>query len=63
MTKFDDLWTDTVNYQNLANITAPLTRNYPTYPINPELNFPPDQDYQDRVVAQLQPGDRRRSMR
>ena len=28
-------------------------RNYPTYPISPDLNFPPDQDYQNRVVAQL----------
>ena len=53
MTKYDDLWTDTVHFQNLANITPPLTRRYPTYPISPDLNFPPDQDYQDRVVAQL----------
>ena len=51
MTKYDDLWTDTVHFQNLANITSPLTRRYPTYPISPDLNFPPDQDYQDRVVA------------
>ncbi|HET7220082.1 MAG TPA: phospholipase D-like domain-containing protein [Vicinamibacterales bacterium] len=53
MRKFDDLWTDTVNMQNLANISGALTRNYPTYTISPDLNFPPDQDYQDRVVAQL----------
>ena len=53
MRKYDDLWTDTVHMQNLANISGPLTRNYPTYTISPDLNFPPDQDYQDRVVAQL----------
>ncbi len=53
MTKYDDLWTDTVHYQNLANITQPLARSYPVYPISSDLNFPPDQDYQDRVVAQL----------
>jgi len=53
MRKFDDLWTDTANYQNLANISGALTRNYPTYTISPDLNFPPDQDYQDRVIGQL----------
>ena len=53
MRKYDDLWTDTVHMQNLANISGPLTRNYPTYTISPDLNFPPDQDYQDRLVAQL----------
>jgi phosphatidylserine/phosphatidylglycerophosphate/cardiolipin synthase-like enzyme len=56
MKKYDDLWTDTIHFQNLANINAPLTRSYPelaTYTISPDLNFPPDQDYQDRVVAQL----------
>ena len=52
-TKFDDLWTDTVYYQNLANINTPLVRNYPTYPISPDLNFPPDNDYQDRVISGL----------
>ena len=53
MTKYDDLWTDTVNYQNLANVSSPLVRNYPTYPISSTLNFPPDQDYNDRVVSAL----------
>jgi phosphatidylserine/phosphatidylglycerophosphate/cardiolipin synthase-like enzyme len=52
MTKFDDLWTNTTHFASLANVGA-LTRNYPTYPIDPALNFPPDQDYQDRVVSAL----------
>ena len=52
MTKYDDLWTNTTHFQNLANVTT-LSRNYPTYPISPDLNFPPDQDYMNRVVAQL----------
>ena len=43
-TKYDDLWTDTINYSDYGNITAPLTRKYPTYPINPELNYPPSVD-------------------
>jgi hypothetical protein len=54
MTKFDSIWTDTVNSANLANISGPLTRNYPTSPINSELNFPPDASYQSRLATQLQ---------
>ena len=30
MTKYDDLWTDTTHYANLANVGT-LTRHYPTY--------------------------------
>ena len=52
MTKFDDLWTDTAHFASLANVSA-LTRSYPTYPIDPALNFPPDQDFQDRVLAAM----------
>jgi phospholipase D-like protein len=43
-TKYDDVWTNTVDYANFANINGPLTRKYPTFPINPELNFPPSPD-------------------
>jgi len=32
-TKFDDIWTDTVAYGNLANVNPPLTRSYTTFPI------------------------------
>jgi len=54
MRKYDDLWLDTVDNQNLANINGPLTRSCPTCSISsPDLNFPPNQDYQDRVVARL----------
>ena len=52
MTKFDDLWTNTTHFANVANVAA-LTRNYPTYAMDPALNFPPDQDYQDRLVSAL----------
>lgn len=41
-TRYDDLWTNTTRYANYANITGPLTRLYPTYPIDPELNWSPD---------------------
>jgi hypothetical protein len=43
-TKYDDVWTNTVQYANFANINGPLTRKYPTSVINPELNFPPSLD-------------------
>ncbi len=43
-TKYDDLWTDTANYANYGNITSAPTRHYPTFPIDPELNFPPSAD-------------------
>ena len=52
-TKYDDLWTDTTHYADFANVSSPLLRNYPTYALHPDLNFPPDQDYQDRLVSQL----------
>src|SRR5688572_12458381 len=56
-TKFDDHWTDTVRYSNYANINGPLTRNYPTFPINSELNFPftadGSQDYYNRTAFNM----------
>jgi phosphatidylserine/phosphatidylglycerophosphate/cardiolipin synthase-like enzyme len=49
-TKFDDSWTNTSSFANYANVGA-LTRVYPTYPIDPEMNFPPSQDYATRAVS------------
>jgi phosphatidylserine/phosphatidylglycerophosphate/cardiolipin synthase-like enzyme/regulation of enolase protein 1 (concanavalin A-like superfamily) len=49
-TKFDDLWLDTTNYANYANINGPLTRIYPTYPKDPGLNFPQQEDYALRIL-------------
>jgi len=51
MTKFDDLWTSTTEFKNYANITTPLVRNYDTFPISADLNFPPDQSYRSRAVG------------
>jgi phosphatidylserine/phosphatidylglycerophosphate/cardiolipin synthase-like enzyme len=53
MTKYDSLWTDTVHYASLPTVTGPLTRNYPTYPISPDMNFPPDDSHFNRLVAEL----------
>lgn len=50
MTMFDNIWTNTTDYVDYANITGPLTRIYSTFPIDPRLNFPPQQSYQDRLV-------------
>ncbi len=52
MTKFDNAWVDTTNYAAYANVPPTLVRHYPTYPIDPEMNFVPDQDYATRAVAQ-----------
>src|SRR4051812_21085492 len=51
MRKFDDLWTSTTEFADYANVTAPPTRAYPTYAIDPEMNFPPDDSYRSRSVA------------
>jgi phosphatidylserine/phosphatidylglycerophosphate/cardiolipin synthase-like enzyme len=54
-TRYDDLWTNPIAYGNFANISAPLTRRYATYPIDPSLNFlpnpKPSEDYSARTIA------------
>jgi len=56
-TKYDDWWINTTDYENYANIHAPLQRLYPTYPINPELDFLPsslpNMDYGTRTMAAM----------
>src|SRR2546428_1978879 len=39
MTLFDDIWTNTRDYANYANVSGPLLRIHPTFPIDPRLNF------------------------
>jgi phosphatidylserine/phosphatidylglycerophosphate/cardiolipin synthase-like enzyme/regulation of enolase protein 1 (concanavalin A-like superfamily) len=48
-TKYDDIWTTTSGYDNYANVTA-LVRRYPTHVKDPELNFPPTENYRTRSV-------------
>jgi hypothetical protein len=50
MTRFDDLWVSTTEFADYANVTPPLTRSYPVYPIDPELNFPPEDSYRTRAL-------------
>ena len=55
-TKYDDSWTDTVNFADYANITTSPARAYPTYTIDPELNFPPgtwQQNFGTRAIAAI----------
>jgi phospholipase D-like protein/VCBS repeat protein len=49
-TQFDDAWVNTTSYANFANATAPQ-RMYPVFAIDPELNFPPAEDFATRSVA------------
>src|SRR5829696_5025405 len=54
-TRYDDVWTDTATYGNYGNISGTLTRKYPTFPIDPSVNFLPNQnlaeDYGTRTIA------------
>jgi phosphatidylserine/phosphatidylglycerophosphate/cardiolipin synthase-like enzyme len=50
MTVYDNIWTNTTQYANYANITTPLVRIYPTFAIDARLSFPPKDSYQDRLV-------------
>jgi phosphatidylserine/phosphatidylglycerophosphate/cardiolipin synthase-like enzyme len=56
MTKFDDVWTAGNGYRNYANVSSPQ-RAYGTFPIDPELNFPPGgfrERSLDRYAAETQ---------
>lgn len=50
-TKYDDKWLDTNRFANYANINGPLTRKYPIFTKDPVLNFPPEEAFVDRAVA------------
>jgi len=53
MTTFDDIWTNTAEYADFANVTEPLTRVHDTYPVSSELNFPPADSYTNRLLPLL----------
>ena len=50
-TKYDDLWIDPVNYADYANILTPPARVYPIFTKDPELNFPQQESYANRVLG------------
>jgi len=49
-TQFDNAWVSTTSYANFAN-AASASRSYPVYAMDPELNFPPAEDFANRSVA------------
>ena len=49
--RFEDLWINTSQYRNFANVIGPLARRYPIFPIHPSMNFPPLQDFSNRSVS------------
>jgi phosphatidylinositol-3-phosphatase len=54
-TKYDDVWTNTIDYGNYGNITNPqLVRKYPTFPIDPQMNFPPSVDSSQDYLLRTQ---------
>ncbi|HET7694408.1 MAG TPA: phospholipase D-like domain-containing protein [Vicinamibacterales bacterium] len=59
MTKFDDMWISDDEFADHANVARPLTRSFPVSPIDPELNFPPDESFRSRSVAAYDAEDRR----
>jgi phosphatidylserine/phosphatidylglycerophosphate/cardiolipin synthase-like enzyme len=50
-TQFDNSWIDTSHFVNYANISGALVRHYPKFVMDPELNFPPSQDFGARAVS------------
>jgi regulation of enolase protein 1 (concanavalin A-like superfamily) len=50
MTEYDNLWIDTVNYTDYANLLNPPARIYPIYPKDSALNFPQQEDYALRLL-------------
>ena len=50
MTKFDDLWTSDLLFDDYANMIASPTRMHPTAIKDPSLNFPPTDAYASRAV-------------
>jgi phosphatidylserine/phosphatidylglycerophosphate/cardiolipin synthase-like enzyme len=51
--KFDDHWVDMINWEDYANITSAPQRLEPdgTYVEDPQLNFPPEQNYRTRALG------------
>lgn len=50
-TKYDDLWVDTTIYKDYANILNPPVRVYPIFTKDPELNFPQQESYANRLLG------------
>jgi hypothetical protein len=49
--RFDDHWTNTVQFRDFANVIGPPLRHYPDYEIHSSMNFPPLEDFGARSVS------------
>jgi hypothetical protein len=49
--RFDDLWVNTTQYRNFANVSGTLVRVCPSCTIHPSMNFVPLENYSDRAVS------------
>jgi phosphatidylserine/phosphatidylglycerophosphate/cardiolipin synthase-like enzyme len=52
-TQFENYWTDTVQFTELANSPGPPVRRYQPSPIDPAVNFHPIQRFSDRVIGRI----------
>jgi hypothetical protein len=50
-TMFDTVWTDTSQFANYANVSGSLVRHYPTFAIDPEMQFSPWTNFATRSIA------------
>jgi phosphatidylserine/phosphatidylglycerophosphate/cardiolipin synthase-like enzyme len=50
-TRFDDMWTAASGFANVTPGMSAPSRNYPVYPVDPELNFVPWDNFRTRSVA------------
>ncbi|HJR58571.1 MAG TPA: carbohydrate-binding domain-containing protein [Vicinamibacterales bacterium] len=49
--RFDDLWINTSQYRNFANVSGPLVRACQFCAIHWSMNFPPTEDFSNRSVS------------
>jgi phosphatidylserine/phosphatidylglycerophosphate/cardiolipin synthase-like enzyme len=49
--RYDDVWTATSGYTPYANISGTRTRSYATFAVDPDLNFPPYNDFRSRSLG------------
>jgi hypothetical protein len=49
--RFDDLWTNTSQYRNFANVSGTLVRKCSSCTVHWTMNFPPTEDFSNRSVS------------
>jgi hypothetical protein len=49
--RFEDLWLDSTQSRDYANIATPQARRYPLHPIHWSMNFPPLENFSERSIS------------